>query len=213
MHKLGVVEGALNLLEASWTISLQRLEFVESSLYEFGVVRLYRTFSNYRGSRCSCARYGVVEVHQTLLKPLEPHQWRERNLWRVVYMSLEWFDCNEPSLTTSVEEMQGVRGAHAPFRGGWSASRTTSLQRVQLVESSLHEFRVVRLYQTFSNYICKGKADAHAPVRCGWSALNLLEASRTTSLQRQQGVERVVYISSEWFDCTEPSLTSYVDVK
>ena len=28
-------------------------------------------------------------------------------------MSSEWFDCTEPSLTTSLQEKQGVRGAYA----------------------------------------------------------------------------------------------------
>ena len=40
----------------------------------------------------------------------------------------------------------------------------------------------------------------------------LIGASRTTSLQRQQEVETVVYMNSEWFDCIKPSLTTYVEV-
>ena len=42
--------------------------------------------------------------------------------------------------------------------------------------------------------------------------MTLVGASRTTSLQRQQDVETVVYMSSEWFDCIKPSLTTYVEV-
>ena len=51
------------------------------------------------------------------------------------HMSLGWFDCTEPSLTTSLQGKQGVQGARALVRGGSSASnllepsRTTSSQR------------------------------------------------------------------------------------
>ena len=50
-------------------------------------------------------------------------------------MSSGWFDCTEPSLTTSLQGKQGVQGARALVRGGLSASnllepsRTTSSQR------------------------------------------------------------------------------------
>ena len=53
-------------------------------------------------------------------------------------MSSGWFDCTEPSLTTSLQGNQGVQGAYALVRGGSSASnssnilepsRTTSLHR------------------------------------------------------------------------------------
>ena len=50
-------------------------------------------------------------------------------------MSLGWFDCTEPSLTTSLQGKQGVHGSYALVRSGSSASHllepfiTTSLQR------------------------------------------------------------------------------------
>ena len=58
--------------------------------HEFGVVRLYRTFSNYiftGETRCAGAYALVLNL-----------------------MSLEWFNCTEPSLTTSVQGKQGVQG-------------------------------------------------------------------------------------------------------
>ena len=53
------------------------------------------------------------------------------------HMSSGWFDCTEPSLSTSLQGKQGVQGAYALVRGGSSTSnlvepsRTTSLQRWQ----------------------------------------------------------------------------------
>ena len=35
-------------------------------------------------------------------------------------MSSGWFDCTEPSLTTSLQGKQGVQGAYALVRGGSS---------------------------------------------------------------------------------------------
>ena len=38
------------------------------------------------------------------------------------YMSSGWFDCTEPSLTTSLEGKQSVQGSYALVRGSSSAS-------------------------------------------------------------------------------------------
>ena len=51
------------------------------------------------------------------------------------HMSSGWFDCTEPSLSTSLQGKQGVQGAYALVRDGSSTSnliepsRATSLQR------------------------------------------------------------------------------------
>ena len=51
------------------------------------------------------------------------------------HMSSGWFDCTEPSLSTSLQGKQGVQGAYALVRGDSSTSnlvepsRTASLQR------------------------------------------------------------------------------------
>ena len=103
--------------------------------------------------------YALVKVHRTFSELPQLHLCRESSLWRVLYVSSEWFDCNEPSLTTG--------------------------------EGS------------FDGFSCTD----------GRNALNLLGTSQSTSLQRQQSVERVLYMSLEWFDCTEPSLTTTVDGK
>ena len=76
-------------------------------------------------------------------------------------MSSGWFNCTEPSLTTSLQGKQGVQGACALVRGGSSASNLLEPhhRRDNKVYRFLsHEFGVVRLYRTFSNYIFTGEA-------------------------------------------------------
>ena len=76
-------------------------------------------------------------------------------------MSSGWFDCIEPSLTTSLEGKQGVQGAYALVRGSSSASNLLELHHYReskVCRVLLHEFGVVRLYRTFSNYIFRGEA-------------------------------------------------------
>ena len=61
-----------------------------------------------------------------------------------------------------------------------------------------HEFGVVRLYRTFSNYILCTSS--------GW--FNRIEPPRTFSNLIISEIARcvdVVYMSSVWFDCTEPN--------
>ena len=142
---------------------------------EFGVVRLYRTFSLYivtgetRSAGCFCTRSGWF-------KHIEPHRtYSNHNSTEIVrcgevcHMSSGWFDFTEPSLRTALQGKQGVPGAYAKVRGGSSTSnlieptRTTTSQRESKVWRSLsHEFGVVRLYRTFSNYIDAGET------RCAW---------------------------------------------
>ena len=63
-------------------------------------------------------------------------------------MSSGWFDCTEPSLSTSLQGKQGVQGA-------WETKCAGCLYKVCRVLS--HEFGVVRLYRTFSIYIVTGE--------------------------------------------------------
>ena len=109
--------------------------------HEFGVVPLYRTFSNYiftwesrclAGCLCLCTSSGWfkrIERPRTLFIA---------EITRCVqffHMSSGWFDSKELSLTTSLQGKQGVQGAYALVLGGSSASnllepsRTTSLPR------------------------------------------------------------------------------------
>ena len=96
--------------------------------HEFGVVRLYQTFSNYifRGeTRCA----GCLCTSSGWLKRIEPPRTFLNHIIaeiaRCVELSSGWFDYTEPSLTTSLHGKQGVwQGAYAYalVRGGSSAS-------------------------------------------------------------------------------------------
>ena len=102
--------------------------------HEFGVVRLYLTFSIYivagetrcAGFLCTCSGW---------FKHMEPRRTFPNHIITVIakcvefcHMSSGWFDHTEPSLS-------GVQGAYALVRGVSSTSnlveptRTTSLQR------------------------------------------------------------------------------------
>ena len=78
-------------------------------------------------------------------------------------MSSGWFDCTEPFLTTSLEGKQGVQGAYALVRVQVHRTSSNLLELHHCRESKvcrvlLHEFGVVRLYRTISNYIFRGEA-------------------------------------------------------
>ena len=106
--------GWFDCTEPSLTTSLQEIEGVQgaicTSLMRFKHIEPHRTFSNY--ILTEIARY--IEFF---------------------YTSSGWFDCTEPSLSTSLQGKQGVQGAYALVRGGSSTSnlvepsRITSLQR------------------------------------------------------------------------------------
>ena len=108
---------------------------------EFGVVRLYRTFSIYifKGeARCA----GCLCTSSGWFKRIEPRRTFPNHIITEIakcvefcHMSLGWFHHTEPSLSTSLQGKQGVQGAYALVRGGSStsnlieSSRITSLQR------------------------------------------------------------------------------------
>ena len=105
---------------------------------EFGVVRLYRTFSSYivtgetRCAGCSCTRSGWF-------KRIEPPRTFLNHSRTELAGRVEVFHrrsgCTEPSLATYVQRKQGVQGARGRVRGGSSTSnlvepsRTTAAQR------------------------------------------------------------------------------------
>ena len=116
--------------------------------HEFGVVRLYRTFSNYifiREARCAgcfstrSASFNHVEPPRTVTNYVIIEMARCVEFFQ---MSSGWFGCTELALTTSLQWKQGVQGSYALVRGGSSTSnllepsRTTTLQRWQGVSSS-----------------------------------------------------------------------------
>ena len=152
----------------------------------------YGTFSNYiftgetRCAGCFCSGW---------FKRIEPPRTFTNHIIAEIvrcveffHMSSGWFDCTEPSLTTSLQGKQGVQGAYALFRGGSSASnlsRTTSSQRsIEFFHMSSGWFDCTEPSLTSSLQGKQGVQGAYALVWGGSSTSNLLEPSRPTSLQR-----------------------------
>ena len=103
-------------------------------MHLFGVVQAHPTFSNHI----------ITEIARCL---------------EFCHMSSGWFDCTEPSLSTSLQRQQGMQGVVHLF-GVVQAHRTSSnlLEPHHYKDSKVcrvlsHEFGVVRLYRTFSIYI------------------------------------------------------------
>ena len=132
----------------------------------------------------------MVQAHRTTSNLLESHHYRDSKVCRVCHMSSGWFDCTEPSLSTSLQGQQGMQGVVHLF-GVVQAHRTSSnlLEPHHYKDSKVcivlsHEFGVVRLYRTFSIYIVTEIARcAGCLCTCsGW--FKHIEPHRTTSLQR-----------------------------
>ena len=90
---------------------------------------LTTSFQGKQGVQGDCT---LVRVHRTFSNHIIAEIAR-----RVEFFDMRsgWFDCTEPSLTTSLQGKQGVQGTYALVRGVSSASnlfepsRTTSSQR------------------------------------------------------------------------------------
>ena len=118
---------------------------------EFGVVRLYQTFSMYivtgetRSAGCLCNSSGWF-------KHIEPDRtYSNHNITEIArcgevchmsslcgevcHMRSGWFDCTEPSLSTALQGKQGVQGAYALVRGGSSTSN--------LIEPTHHYYHII----------------------------------------------------------------------
>ena len=139
--------------------------------HEFGVVRLYRTFSIYivagetrfAGCLCTCSGW---------FKHIEPHRTFSNHIITEIgkcvefgHMSSGWFDHTEPSLSTSLKGKQGVQGAYALVRGGSSTRRTFPNHTITKIA------RCVEFCHMSS----------------GW--FDCTEHSLSTSLQGKQGVQ------------------------
>ena len=132
-------------------------------------------------------------------------------------MSSGWFDCTEPSLSTSLQGQQGMQGVVHLF-GVVQAHRTSLnlLERHHYKDSKVcrvlsHEFGVVRLYRTFSIYIVTEIARcAGCLCTCSW-LFKHIEPLRTFSNHIITEIARCLefcHMSSGWFDCTELSLST-----
>ena len=132
------------------------------------------------------------------------------------YMSSGWFDWTEPSLTTSLQGRELVQGALCTGSGSFkhiephrtfSSYIFTEISRYREFFYTRSEFfymssgwfepqRTFSNYilghsephRTFSTYILTEIAQSYAPVRGGSSTSNLIEPSRSTSSQREEGI-------------------------
>ena len=101
---------------------------VLSHKFGFGIVRRYRTFSNYiftEETRCA----GYLCTSSRWFNRIEPPQTFPNNIIseiarcvEFVYMSSGWFDFTEPSLTAS---LLGKQGAWCTSSGSVQAQRTS----------------------------------------------------------------------------------------
>ena len=191
--------------------------------HEFGVVRLYRTFSIYIGT--GETRYaGCLCTSSGWFKHIEPRRTFSNHIITEIvrcvefcHMSSGLFDCTEPSLSTSLQGQQCMQGDVHLF-GVVQAHRTSSnlLEPYHYKYSKVcrvlsHEFGVVRLYRTFSIYIvaCETRCAGCLCTCSGW--FKHIEPPRTFSNHIITKIARCVefcHMSTGWFDCTEPSLST-----
>ena len=110
----------------------------------------------------------------------------------------------EPQQRSS-QKKQGVQGARTLVRGGSSVSNLLEPHHDRDSRVLSSEFRVVRLYRTFSNYIFTGETRC-AGCSCtnsGW--FKRIEPPRTFSNHIITEIARCVaffHMSSGWFDYT-----------
>ena len=189
--------GWFDWTEPSPTTSLQRIQGVQ-------------------GAICTGAmRFKHIEPHRTLSNCIFTEIARCIDFF---YMSSGWFDWTEPSLTTSLQEREGLQGA---------------------ICTSSMRFKHSALHRTFSNYILTEIARYRDFLHTSSGWFDCTEPSQTTSLQGIQGVQGALctgsgrfkhiephrtlsnciftetaryreffYTRSGWFDWTEPSLTT-----
>ena len=164
------------------------IEFIYTSSRWFDWTELSLTTSlqeiGVQGAICTCLGwFKHIEPPRTFLNHIIT---KIKRCVEFCYKSSGWFDCTEPSLSTSLQEKEGMQGVVHLF-GVVQTHRTSSnlLELHHYKDSKVcrvlsQEFWVVRLYRTFSIYIVTGAtryAGCCALVRCGSSTSNLLEPS------------------------------------
>ena len=147
------------------TTSLQGIQGVQGAIctswMRFKHIEPHRTFSNYT----------LTEIARYL---------------DFFHMSSGWFDCTEPSPTTSLQGIQGVQGAICTSSG---------------------RFKHIEPNRTFSNFILTEIARYidFFHTSSGW--FDCTEPSPTTSLQGIQGVQGAICTGSGRFKHIKPHRT------
>ena len=173
------------------------------------MVRLYRTFSIYIVTGCNkvcrvlCTCSGCIESPRTFSNHIIT---KIARYVAFCHMSSGWFDCTEPSLSTSLKGKQGVQGAYGLVSNLLEPHHYSDSKVFRVLS---HEFGVVRPYLTFSIYIATGETRS-AGCLCsssGW--FKHIEPRRTLSNYIITEVERFVEFCtcSGLFTCIEPPRT------
>ena len=129
-------------------------------------------------------------------------------------MSSVWFDCTEPSLSTSLQGKQGVQGAYALVRGGSSTSNLVEPSQNHIITEIAKCVEFCHMSSGWFDHTepslstsLKGKQGvqgAYALVRGG---------SSTSNLPKPHPSVEFCHMSSGWFDCTEHSLSTSLQGK
>ena len=135
-----------------------------------------------QGAICtSSGRFKHIEPHRTFSSYILTEIARYLAFF---YTSSGWFDWTEPSPTTSLQGIQGVQGAICTGSGRFKhiePHRTFSnyiLRASKVNRVLVHEFGVVRLYRTFSDYSFTGDRRSAG---CTRYSFNEVQAHRTSS--------------------------------
>ena len=131
--------------------------------------------------------FGVVQAHRTSSNHIITEI---ASCVEFCHMNSGWFDCTEPSLSTSLQGKQGMQGVVHLF-GVVQAHRTSSnhiiteiAKCVNFCHMSSGWFDHTEPSLSTSLQGKQGVQGAYALVRGGSSTSNLVEPSPTTSLQR-----------------------------
>ena len=137
--------------------------YTSSGWFDWTEPSLPASLQGIEGAICtSWMRFKHIEPHRTFSNCILTEIARYIDFF---YTSSGWFDWPEPSLTTSLQGIEGVQGAPCTswMRFKHSVQRTSSnLIKLQPHRDSkvsrllLYEFGVVRLDRTFSDYIFTG---------------------------------------------------------
>ena len=142
-----------------------------------------------QGAKCtSWMRFKHIEPHRTFSNCILIEIARYIDFF---HSSSGWFDCTEPSQTTSLQGIQGVQGAICTGSGRFKhiePHRTSS----NLLELHTHrdskvyrlisqEFGVVRLDRTFSDCIFTGDRRSEGALCTSWMRFKHIEPHQTVS--------------------------------
>ena len=144
-----------------------------------------------RHAGCLCTSSGWF-------KHIEPHRTFSNHIITEIarcvefcHMSSGWFDCSEPSLSTSLRGKQGVQGAYALVRGGSS----TSNLHCKVCRVLSHEFGVVRPYRTFSVYIVTGETRSAG---CLLTSLGWFKHIEPTATKMKKSLRKKITCDTGW---------------